>query len=402
MQRLYYENPYQKEFTAEIVNVIEKDNKYHIELDKTYFYPTGAVHPGDTGLINSSPVSSVYEENGTLYHVVEIKPIKIHRVKCTIDWKRRFYYMQQHLCQHIISACFAELFNSNTVDFSFGDDCLRIGIDKVIGTEEIEKVEKLSNDIVMDNINIEALYPTKSELKKLSLRKTQEKIKEEARVIKIGDFDARFCSGLHPNSTIEVQLIKIIKWDKYKNGTRIELLCGSRAVSDYFSKYSSMHRIISILSSNESEVLSEVQELKNELQKSLSEKRALENEILQYEIQSMLSSCENIKDIRVLKSIYDNSDIKYIEKLASKLVSYPNVIVLFAVKSQDKVQLIFMRSRDLNIVSMNTLLKDAITLIDGKGGGSDFSAQGGGKNNNNLDSTMAYAFNKIRELIMSS
>ena len=54
------------------------------------------------------------------------------------------------------------------------------------------------------------------------------------------------------------------------------------------------------------------------------------------------------------------------------------------------------------MISMNSLLKDAITLIDGKGGGSALSAQGGGKNNNNLDSSLDYAFNKIKDYIMAS
>ena len=44
---------------------------------------------------------------------------------------------------------------------------------------------------------------------------------------------------------------------------------------------------------------------------------------------------------------------------------------------------------------MNNLLKDAITLIDGRGGGNDFSAQGGGKSNNNLNSALDYAYMKI-------
>ena len=44
---------------------------------------------------------------------------------------------------------------------------------------------------------------------------------------------------------------------------------------------------------------------------------------------------------------------------------------------------------------MNSLLKDAITLIDGRGGGNEYSAQGGGKNNNNIDSALDYASMKI-------
>jgi alanyl-tRNA synthetase len=83
-------------------------------------------------------------------------------------------------------------------------------------------------------------------------------------------------------------------------------------------------------------------------------------------------------------------------------VSVPKVIVLFGVKSEDKANLLFMCSKDLTIISMDALLKDAITLIDGKGGGSAFSAQGGGKNNNNLDSSLDYAYSKIKSHITAN
>ncbi|MBM6837871.1 alanyl-tRNA editing protein AlaX-L, partial [Clostridium saudiense] len=55
-------------------------------------------------------------------------------------------------------------------------------------------------------------------------------------------------------------------------------------------------------------------------------------------------------------------------------------------------------SKDNKNVDMNELLKDAITLIDGRGGGSKFLAQGGGKKSNNLESTIDYAFMKIKNI----
>jgi len=74
---------------------------------------------------------------------------------------------------------------------------------------------------------------------------------------------------------------------------------------------------------------------------------------------------------------------------------------LLALKKDETANLLFMCSKNLKAASMNSLLKDAITLIDGKGGGSDFSAQGGGKNNNNLESTLDYAFMKVKQIINS-
>ncbi|MBU3112173.1 alanyl-tRNA editing protein [Clostridium lacusfryxellense] len=399
MEKLYYENQYQTSFTAEIINVIEKKNKYHIELDKTCFYPEGGGQPSDTGYINDAFVSFVYEEEGIIYHVVEIKPLKIHRVKCSIDFDKRYDYMKQHLGQHILSAVILNLFNANTIGFHLGLNSTTIDLDKVISSDDINTAQKSANEIVSNNINVEVIYPTKSELKKLSLKKIPLKAGEQVRIVKIGDIDISPCGGVHPNSTIEVQLIKVIKLEKYKTGLRIEFLCGQRAVSDYISKHEDIGKMSKLLSCNNSNVLSEVERLSGELNKALTQKRALKAQVAEYEVQNMLVSAQKIQDVKILKCIYDNGDLKYINTLATKLVSNSKVIILFGVTSNDKANLLFMCSKDLNIISMGDLLRDAITLIDGKGGGSNFSAQGGGKNNNNLDSSLDYAYSKIKESI---
>src|SRR5690242_4759259 len=103
-QKLYYEDQYIKEFTAEIIEIIEKDTEFHIQLDKTAFFPGGGGQPCDIGTIEGSIISSVYEKNGNIYHVSNKKPIKIHKAKCKIDWAFRFDGMQQHLGQHILSS----------------------------------------------------------------------------------------------------------------------------------------------------------------------------------------------------------------------------------------------------------------------------------------------------------
>ena len=50
---------------------------------------------------------------------------------------------------------------------------------------------------------------------------------------------------------------------------------------------------------------------------------------------------------------------------------------------------------------MGSLLKDAIALIDGRGGGSNVLAQGGGKNIANIDYTLEYALRRIKEGIQN-
>lgn len=401
LKKLYHENPYEKEFTVEIINIIEKNNEYHVVLDKSYFYPGDEVQPVDSGSINEIPVLSVYEDNGTIYHVLKTKPIKIHRVKCNIDFVKRFDFMQQHSGQLILAACLKELFNLTAVKFNIGENASYIDLNKIIEKEEIIKLENMANKIVLDNVKIEMLKLKNAELKKISIKKNTSKPNEETTVIKIGEYYSDHCNSLFPASTMEVQMIKIIKLTKLGSGTRIEFICGSRALTDYLLKFEAVDKMAKLLSCEDAKVLSIVENLKGDLNKALAEKGSLKAEVADYEVQKLLNSCENLGSVRILKTIYDNVDFKYITLLANKLTSYPKVIILFGVKSEDKANLLFMCSKDINYMNMSNLLKDAVTLIDGKGGGSNFSAQGGGKNNNNLDSSIDYAYKKVVDFIHS-
>lgn len=401
MEKLYYENPYEKDFIADIIDVIEEDNKFHILLDKTYFYPEGGGQPSDTGYIESTPVVYVYDKEGSIYHVVERKPSKIKKVKCKIDWERRYDHMQQHLGQHILSASLIELFDANTVGFHLGKEYSTIDIDKVISDDNFRKAENMANEIILNNISVEVLYPTDKELKKLSLRKLPPKTDNQIRLVKIGDIDINACCGTHPYSTIEVQLVKLTRWEKYKNGMRIEFLCGRRAVEDYIVKHERVKEIGKLLSVSENDILEDIGRISKELREANAEVKSLKDEVAGYVVDKMLLNTESIKDVKIIKEVYNNAELKYVNTLASKLVDHPNVVALFGVVSGDKAHLVFMRSKDLKVINMGTLLKDAITLIDGKGGGSEFSAQGGGRNNNNLESCLEYAYRKVTHLVMS-
>ncbi|WP_311734687.1 DHHA1 domain-containing protein [Clostridium chauvoei] len=385
-----------KSFTAEITNIKELDGKFHVVLDKSAFFPGGGGQSGDTGFIENHKVIDVYEEGGTLYHVVETKPIKIHKVKCSIDWEKREDGMHQHFAQHVLSGCFFNLFNANTVSVHFGKEISTIDIEGYLEEDKIRKAEALANDIIGENIEVEFLTPTKKELKKMNLRRDLPNTNEEIRIVKIGDLDINACCGVHPKSTLDLRMIKIKKWEKHKKATRIEFLAGKRAINDSIKKDKFALEICKYLSSNEEEAINGIKNLNIKLKETLDEKRKIEEEIARYQMKEMIEEADKIKSISVVRKIYDGENIKYLQKLTSKIVENENTIALMVVKNDERANLIFAASKDIKNISMNDLLKDAITLIDGKGGGSSSLAQGAGKNNSNLEMALDYAFNKLK------
>lgn len=400
MEKIYYENRYLKNFTAEITDIQEIDGKFHIALDKTAFFPGGGGQSCDLGKIEDSDVIDIYENNEIIYHVVEKKPIKIHKVKCEINWSRRSDGMHQHLGQHILSGCFFNLYNANTFAIHLGSDISTVDIYGTFTEEQIREAERLANKVIGDAITVDSFIPSKSELKKLTLRRALPNTKEDIRILKIGDFDINACCGLHPASTIDVRLIKIKKYEKHKEGTRIEFLAGQRAIDDVFKKDEFQNSICKYLSCNENEAINGIKNLNTNLKEALDNNKSLNIQLAKYQIKEIIDNAEEINNIKIIKKIFDSENLKYVSNLTSKLVENENIVALMAIKSDVKVNLIFACSKNLSNMKMNEILKDSISLIDGKGGGSPFQAQGAGKNNSNLESTMNYAFNKLKQLLI--
>lgn len=169
--KLYYEDQYIKEFKAEIIDIKENDGRFHVVLDQTAFFPGGGGQFCDIGTIENIDVIDVYEDNGIIYHVVEKKPIKIHKVLCKLNWNRRVDGMQQHLGQHVLSGCFFKLFNANTVGFHMGDEISTVDINGHLEESQIREAERFANEIIGENIKVDFLLPDKKELKKLNLRR---------------------------------------------------------------------------------------------------------------------------------------------------------------------------------------------------------------------------------------
>ena len=120
--RLYYDDPYLREFDATVTAVERRDNRARVALDRTAFYPTSGGQPFDVGTLGSLHVVDVVDENGgAIAHVVENGAPQVgERVHGTVDWARRFDHMQQHTGQHLLSAACEHLFHVATRSFHLG------------------------------------------------------------------------------------------------------------------------------------------------------------------------------------------------------------------------------------------------------------------------------------------
>ncbi|SDK36842.1 alanyl-tRNA editing protein [Natronincola ferrireducens] len=396
-EKLFWKDGYLKEFEGTILSVEpykEDTNKFVVVLDKSAFYPEGGGQPWDEGKIGEYDVLYVYEEEETIYHVTDKPPIVGGKIYCTIDWGRRFDFMQQHLGQHILSGTFDKLFSAATVGFHLGKEYVTIDIHKTsLDFEEVQAVEKMANEIIYKNLQVKTLFPTKEDISTIPLRKPP-KVEDGIRIVAVDGFDYSPCGGVHPTFTGEVGIIKIRKWEKNKGNIRIEFVCGQRALEDFTWKNKQINEISNLLSVKDRESEEAVIRIHEENKDLVRAFNDMKKELIAYEAKELYATAEKLGDYSVAIQQFEGKDFKDLRFLASLLVQYPNTIALLGTKI-DKAQVVFSCSKDVPI-NMNQLFKEVAPLINGKGGGNATSAQGGGNDSPNLEGLLFAAKQKIK------
>src|SRR5947207_13263612 len=175
--RLYYRDPYLREFDATIVRAVRRDERLFVTLDRTAFYPSSGGQPFDTGRLASLRVLDVVdEEDGSSTHVAQ--PGTGHSelktgdaVHGAIDWERRFDHMQQHTGQHILSAAFDKLFGVRTVSFHLGGAVSTIDLAREMSPADIAAAENEANRIVWEDRPVTIRFVDAEETALLPLRK---------------------------------------------------------------------------------------------------------------------------------------------------------------------------------------------------------------------------------------
>jgi len=224
-ERLYYQDCYLREFSARVVESAE--NGLRVYLDRTAFYPTSGGQPFDVGSLGGVPVRDVIDEEDRIAHVMEA-PIPAGEVQGVVDWERRYDHMQQHTGQHLLSAVLEELFAIRTVSFHLGSEVSTIDVDAASLTpEQIERAEERCAETIAQARPVRITFEEAST--GLDLRKASERT-GTLRIVTIDSLDRSACGGTHVKTTAEIGMVLTGKSEKIRGTTRLEFVCGNRAL----------------------------------------------------------------------------------------------------------------------------------------------------------------------------
>jgi alanyl-tRNA synthetase len=375
-ERLYYSDSYLAEFTARVTDTQpgKQPGEREVVLDRTAFYPEGGGQPSDLGTLAGAPVLGVVEREGEAFHRVR-GDLPGGEVTGRIDWPRRFDHMQQHTGQHILSQAFSRLLRADTVSFHMGADTSSIDIAiPSLSPEQVETAEDFANRVVFENRPVRVHMVAPSELARFELRKGTERV-DQIRVVEVEEFDSIPCGGTHCRSTGEVGLIKVTRWERRSGNSRVEFLCGGRALRDYRLKNEVVVSLAAGLSVRDVEVRESVDRLAGEASESRRLAEQLRNRLLDYQARELALAALPVGRAMVVATALQGSGAEELRHLAARLVAEPSRVALLA-SAADRCYVAFARSENLDF-DASILFRKAVAPHGGRGGGRPHLAQGG-------------------------
>jgi len=419
-ERIYYRNPMQLEFDAKVVEVAPAREQFAVVLDRTAFYPTSGGQVFDTGrLLFSGHRANVIEvaereDDGAVVHFLAppeaatapgpdvpgasewLKALSVgSEVRGEIDGERRRDHMQQHTGQHVLSAAFVRLYNFATVSFHMGAESCTIDLDTPsITREQIVEAEKLANEVIWEDRQVEIRFCSVAEAKTLGLRKLPPR-EGEMRLIEVRDFDLCACGGTHVARTGQIGAIQIRKSEKVRQGARLEFVCGLRAVGAARKDFETLTSAAELFSTH-------IHELPAQIRKALDESKAasrgrakLLEEIAEYEADKLSQSAEPHGDYVVATQIYPDRDAGFIKLVAQKFTAATKGVVLLG--ALDGQPTVVLSQNPALAFNCGAMIKDALAAVGARGGGPRDMAQGGTPDAAKLKVVMADLEAKLRK-----
>ncbi len=362
-QKLFYENMYLQHFSATVTGCEPAQDRWHITLDATAFYPEGGGQPGDTGYLGNVRVIDTHSRRDEVIHITDGPIQPGEKIEGKIDWEPRFSRMQHHTGEHIVSGLIHRLYGYDNVGFHMGHDAVTLDLSGELSGADLEKVERLANEAVWKNIPIEISYPSPEALAALDYRSKKE-LSGDVRIVTVPEYDICACCGTHVHKTGEIGLIKLVNFQRYKGGIRIWMLCGGEALEDYTRKNKDVFAVSALLSAKPHEITPALEHVLKERDGLKLELGLLQDRLFEYKAAAIEQGSFTIQ-------FEENLSPNELRKYCLALCERCETAAVFSGKDREWKYAIGSKNQDVRVLG-----KAFNEAFSGKGGGKPGLIQG--------------------------
>ncbi len=374
---LYFDNPLQLEFTADVLDVQPLGKgRFAARLPQTYFYPTSGGQAHDTGFIGPARVLDVFKQDDEIVHVLD-RDLPPGEYPARIDADRRWRHMQNHTAQHMLSATVWRLYGWPTLSSSIGGYApSTIDVpDGALGSQQWREVEAAVNQAVFASLPVRTFVVDEAEAARLELRRAP-KVQGRIRIVEIEGLDRVACGGTHLPQTGMVGLIKIIRTERINHKLRLHFVAGYHALETWQNWQDGLLPAARALSVPPAEVAIAVTRLQDDLRAAEREAARWQEAALAQEAAALRVAARQVGDLQLVTKIYPRRPAAEVRQLAVTLQSEPGLVALLGTHDGRKLVLVAACGEATGLDARN-LLNAHLAPFGGRGGGDARLAQGG-------------------------
>jgi len=379
--------------------------QFHVVLDRTPFYPEGGGQVGDKGTLSSKDsvlnVVDTKKENELIIHVVDKNPEGLSELDAKIDLTKRQLTENNHTATHLMHAALRAVLGDHVEQRGslVNDQYLRFDFSHFskVGAEELEKVERLVNQKVRENIALleDRSIPIEQAKERGAMMLFGEKYDDDVRMITFDPaYSVELCGGCHVDATGKIGLFKITTETSVASGVRrIEAVTGKGAEEWVAGQLAELNSIKGLFK-NPTSVVDQVAQLQEEnkgLNKQLAKAAQSEGSDLK---EKLLQQVETIGDLKFLATRVPITDQKVLKTLAFQLkTEVENSMFIFATEQNEKPMLLVALHDNLVAKGLDAgaMIRELAQHIKGGGGGQPFFATAGGKDVSGIDAALEAA-----------
>jgi alanyl-tRNA synthetase len=397
---------------GEVVGSASEGDEVELVLDRTPFYAEGGGQLADQGLIELGNGARVEVRDvqspitGLIVHTAKVVSGEVTAgvdAHCAVDVERRKSISRAHTATHMVHKAFREALGETATQAGSENAPGRFRFDfsatGAVPVSVMHDVEARVNDLVLSDLAVQAEVMSQEDaVRSGAMALFGEKYGDQVRVVSVGDWARELCGGTHAERSGHLGVIKLLGESSIGSGVRrVEALVGA----DAYRFLAREHVLVAQLSEALKARPEELPERVNDMVERL---RAAEKALEQTRIAQLLSEgaqlaadAADVNGVRLISLRVDGADAGDIRTMALNLRSrvsqeQPGTAVLVGVK--DGKVAVVVATNDLardRGVRAGEVLAAVMPLVEGRGGGRDDVAQGGGTDPSRIDEALAAA-----------
>ncbi len=384
-----------------------------IVLDRTSFYGESGGQVGDTGLLEwqggSFEVIDTQREGGFMLHMGHLRAGSLdlgQTVSAKVDPDRRAAIRRAHSATHLIHAALQHHLGPHAVQQGSKVDADMLRFDfshtSAVGHETLEQIEAMVNRNTLAAVPVAAqLLPLAEARHAGAMMLFGEKYPDVVRMVTMDGVSRELCGGTHVSSTGQIGLVRIVGEESVSAGTRrVTAITGLKAMERFRQAEGVLAESAAALKVPAAELPARLAGVVKELKDLKKSKAPAAAAALSAD--ELLAAAATIDGTRIIVADARGSDAAAMRQCIDQLRRKASPIaVLLGSSEADKVTLVAGISRELEErgLSAGNWIKDAATIVGGKGGGRPDLAQAGGKLVDKLPDALAAARKAIEQLL---